>query len=161
MATAHPITETEFFREIREKQGYYVDKTSFLTEFFQGNPPKASLFTRPRRFGKTMAMTMLRDFLDIRQDSRSLFEGLEIMKHPDICETWMNQCPVVFLTLKKMKGENFQESFSFCSSLIGNLVSKNFFLKESSRVSERDKRLLALLEDSRDKALLADSLQIL
>ena len=71
------------FRELREDQAYYIDKTEVLQDYLVESFEKAMLFARPRRFGKTVTMTMIRDFLDIRQNSREIFDGLQIMQHPE------------------------------------------------------------------------------
>ena len=85
------------FREIREKNKYYVDKTLMIRDFIQLNE-KVSLITRPRRFGKTLNMTMLRDFFDITTDSRAIFEGLTIMETEYAAQ--INSRPVIYCTLK-------------------------------------------------------------
>lgn len=88
----------EFFDMLRENNCYYIDKTGFirklLSEHFTVN-----LITRPRRFGKTLTLSTLAEFLDIQKDSRKLFEGLEICGYADLCKKWMNRWPVLFLTL--------------------------------------------------------------
>ena len=71
---------------MRENESYYVDKTAVIEEYLVKHFEKAVLFTRPRRFGKTLTMTMFRDFLDVRQDSLEIFKGLEIMGHTDVVE---------------------------------------------------------------------------
>ena len=93
------------FRALRESNAYYIDKTEMLEEYLERRFDKAVLFARPRRFGKTLTMTMFRDFLDIKQDSRDIFEGLKIMDYPDVVQEYMNQFPVIFLTLKEVFGE--------------------------------------------------------
>ena len=97
------------FRELREDQAYYIDKTEVLQDYLVESFEKAMLFARPRRFGKTVTMTMIRDFLDIRQDSREIFEGLQIMQHPDTVRDFMNQYPVVFISLKEVFGKSFED----------------------------------------------------
>ena len=77
------------FGKIREENYYYVDKSGLISEMFQKGSPEVTLFTRPRRFGKTLAMSMLECFFDIRRDSRKLFAGLEIMKNCPICDRCM------------------------------------------------------------------------
>ena len=88
------------FERIRELNYYYVDKTGLIKTLLQGEMDQVTLITRPRRFGKTMAMNMLNSFLDIRKDSRHLFKGLEISDEVEICEKWMNQYPTLFLSFK-------------------------------------------------------------
>ena len=79
------------FRELRESGAYYADKTSMIKRYLADNFKSVVLFARPRRFGKTLTMTMFRDFLDVRQSSRDIFAGLEIMEHPDVVERFMNR----------------------------------------------------------------------
>ena len=86
-----PLGNTNF-REIRNEGYWYADKTSFLEDFLIA-PPKASLFTRPRRFGKTLFMNMLSEFFDITKDSKGIFDGLSIAKNEQICKQWMNKYP--------------------------------------------------------------------
>lgn len=89
------------FEKIRNNGFYYVDKSGLIAEILKDEPTEVTLITRPRRFGKTLGMSMLRSFFDIRRDSRELFRGLEIAKDNSLCEQWMNQCPTIFFTLKR------------------------------------------------------------
>ncbi|MBQ9010156.1 MAG: AAA family ATPase, partial [Clostridia bacterium] len=83
---------TELFDEFIQENGYYVDKTELIYELVEKTRNKVTLFTRPRRFGKTLTVSMMETFFDIRRDSRELFTGLDILKnHPEFCEKWMNQ----------------------------------------------------------------------
>ncbi|MBQ9405743.1 MAG: AAA family ATPase, partial [Desulfovibrio sp.] len=100
MASLNIIIGSEFFRELRENNYCYVDKTCFLEELLDAVPTKVSLITRPRRFGKTLTLTMLQEFFDITKDSRELFAGLSISRNEALCASWMNQYPTIFLTLK-------------------------------------------------------------
>ena len=88
------------FEKIRNNGFYYVDKSSLIAEILKDEPTEVTLITRPRRFGKTLGMSMLRSFFDIRKDSKELFEGLEISKNTSLCTEWMNQWPTIFLLLK-------------------------------------------------------------
>lgn len=99
------------FTEIRQNHYYYIDKTGLIENLLQNNLAKGTLITRPRRFDKTLAMCMLADFLDIRRDSRFLFEGLYIAQKEDICSEWMNQYPVIFLSLKNIDGRTFESAY--------------------------------------------------
>ena len=101
------------FERIRELNYYYVDKTGLIKTLLQGEMDQVTLITRPRRFGKTMAMNMLNSFLDIRKDSRHLFKGLEISDEVEICEKWMNQYPTLFLSFKDVDGTTFENAFNF------------------------------------------------
>ncbi|MBQ3687341.1 MAG: AAA family ATPase, partial [Treponema sp.] len=87
------------FERLREAGDYYVDKTELMYELVDvGN--EVTLFTRPRRFGKTLTMSMIDNFFNVRKDSRAIFEGLDIMRHTDFCKEWMNSRPVLFVSLK-------------------------------------------------------------
>ena len=94
---------SEFFDELRRNNSYYVDKTELIYELVEKTDNKVTLFTRPRRFGKTLTMTMFDSFFDIRRDSHDVFENLNITNnHPEFCAEWMNQYPVLFLSLKAL-----------------------------------------------------------
>lgn len=127
------------FRALRENNSYYIDKTEMLEEFLVRRFDKAVMFTRPRRFGKTLTMTMFRDFLDVRQDSREIFNGLKIMEHPDVVKEYMNQYPVVFLSLKEVYGMNFDSAFRNFQTVISNLFEEHRYLLTSEKVSENRK----------------------
>ena len=91
------------FRELRENNSYYIDKTELIEEFLLDKFDKAVLFARPRRFGKTLTMTMLREFLDIRRDSKDIFDGLKVMNNPELVDKYMNKYPVVFISMKEIR----------------------------------------------------------
>ncbi len=148
-----------FFRTIRENSKYYVDKTAFIEEFLNAEPSEASLITRPRRFSKTLMMTTLRDFFDISQDSRSIFDGLAISKNKEICSKWMNQYPTVLISLKDMEGDNFYEAMIDYSHIIERLCRDLCYLQDSSLVRQQEKDTLASLEKgSKEKEVLNNSL---
>ena len=98
----------ENFREIRENGFYYIDKTKLIEQLLE-QWGKVSLFTRPRRFGKTLNMSMLRCFFEIGTD-RALFDGLYISKNTKICEKYLGKYPVVVLSLKNVDGLTFEEA---------------------------------------------------
>ena len=95
---------TSDFAEIRQEKFYYIDKTALIEELLKTRGTKATLITRPRRFGKTLNMNMLSEFFDIRKNSKDLFEGLYISNNKEICNNWQNQYPVLFLTFKSVDG---------------------------------------------------------
>ena len=128
------------FRELRESRAYYADKTEMIEEYLVRRFDKAVLFTRPRRFGKTLTMTMLRDFLDIRQDSRKIFSGLKIMEYPDVVQGYMNQYPVAFISLKEVFGQDDKAIFQNFSIVMSKLFEDNAFLMDSPEVSEVSKK---------------------
>ena len=162
MASLNILIGGESFKELREHHLCYVDKTSFLEEMLNAIPAKVSLITRPRRFGKTLMMTMLQEFFDIQKNSRELFEGLAISKDARLCDEWMNQYPTLFLTLKGVEGNTFSEATMFYRELAVRLCSDHEYLLESSKVSRSDKTLLNnVLERTADIADLAGCLQVL
>lgn len=134
------------FRSLRMNGSYYVDKTILLKEYLVNNFKSAVLFARPRRFGKTLTMTMFRDFLDIRQDSSDLFDGLEIMDHRETVDGYMNKYPVVFLSLKEVFGENFGKIFRNFQIAIASLCDDHTDLLESSRISDIHKKFFMKLQ---------------
>jgi len=89
---------------------------------------EVNLITRPRRFGKTLMMSMLEDFFDIGRDSREDFKGLAISQDSELCAKWMNQWPVIFITLKSVDGNMFESAFGMFQSLIADLCQKYAFL---------------------------------
>lgn len=134
----------ECFREIREKGSYYVDKTGVIKGLFDEDF-KVHLITRPRRFGKTLFIDTLREFFDIRRDSRELFEGLEISKYPELCDKWMNQYPVLFLTLKDIAGGDFPGAYGMMKFVIASLCREHTYLLDSGQVRREDKEIFERL----------------
>lgn len=139
-----PVGEDNF--ELLRKNGsYYVDKTGFISELLQDSF-KVNLITRPRRFGKTLTMTMLQTFFDIRKDSRSLFQGLEIAGDEKLCSEWMNQWPVLFLTFKDVAGNQFSSSYHQLAFCISSLCVEHAYLMDSSRIDSDDRNCFARLK---------------
>jgi len=130
----------ESFEKIREGDFFYIDKTLFIKELLE-NRGAVTLITRPRRFGKTLNMSMLRYFFDINMDSKVLFEGLKIMEHKDIVEKHLNKYPVVFLTLKNVVLPTYKSSIERIKSLISGICRQNMYLYESDRLDEQQKEL--------------------
>lgn len=106
----------EDFREIRRAGFYYIDKTKLIEQLLD-NWGKVNLFTRPRRFGKTLSMSMLHRFFEIGADA-SLFDGLSISRRRDLCDAYLGKFPVVFLTLKSVEGLNFEKAKKKLLSLV-------------------------------------------
>ncbi len=129
------------FKKIRENEYYYVDKSGLIKELLKRESAEVTLITRPRRFGKTMGMSMLAHFFDIRSDSRKLFDGLEIIKDEALCGTWMNQYPVVFLTLKDIDGLTFEDAYERLAVQISNLYKEHVYLLESENMDPDDRKL--------------------
>ena len=106
------------FKKLREAGFYYIDKTGLIQQLLQ-NWGEVNLFTRPRRFGKTLNMSMLKNFFEIGADS-TLFDGLYISQNEKMCEEYMGKYPVVFLSLKGVDGLNFEDAKDNFRQLIGN-----------------------------------------
>lgn len=133
------------FEKIRENGYYYVDKTGLILELLREEAAEVTLITRPRRFGKTLGMSMLASFFDIRKDSRAVFSGLTVMRDEKLCRTWMNQRPVLFLSLRKVDGLNFSDAYEMLVSVIAQLCKEHLYLLESQKVNEYDKEILERL----------------
>ncbi|MCR5726605.1 MAG: ATP-binding protein [Lachnospiraceae bacterium] len=99
------------FAALRESGNYYVDKTELIYELVNDTDNEVTLFTRPRRFGKTLMMSMMENFFSIRKNSESIFEGLAITEHEDFCKEWMNQYPVLFFSFKDVEAEEFADAY--------------------------------------------------
>ena len=155
----------ENFKEIRTEGFYYVDKTKLIKQLLE-QWGKVNLFTRPRRFGKTLNMSMLQCFFEIGTDP-ALFDGLFISQNKDLCETYLGKFPVIFLSLKNVDGLTFEEARYHLSELIGMEAERFQFLLDSDRLSDNDKKKYHALIDlseghySMDKGILTSSLQIL
>lgn len=127
----------ENFEEIRTNGYYYVDKTNLIEQLFESRG-KVNLFTRPRRFGKTLNMSMLKYFFEIGADP-SLFDGLNISRNEQLCKEHMGKYPVIFLTLKNVDGLDFQEAKQRFVDLIGTEAARFRFLLDSDRLTLDDK----------------------
>ena len=162
----------ENFERIRKDGFYYVDKTGLIRDFLE-NPAYVNLFTRPRRFGKTLNISMLKYFFDIGSDimlsdNTTIFDGLEISGEKGLCEEYMGKFPVISITLKGATGENFEEAKVMLRRIIGKEAMRFRFLLESDRIDEAERSQYEALI-STDKTgtftmsddLLKDSLLIL
>ena len=139
----------ENFEEIRRNQYYYIDKTKLIEQLFD-SLGKVSLFTRPRRFGKTLNMSMLKSFFEIGTDP-SLFDGLYISKNQNLCKQHLGQYPVIFLSLKGVEGLSFSEARRRCIQLIKREVERFYVLKESQRLLDIDKIKYCQLLEMKDQ----------
>ena len=134
------------FKKIRENDYYYIDKSGLIKELLKRESAEVTLITRPRRFGKTMGMSMLAHFFDIRSDNRELFDGLEITRDEALCSAWMNQYPVVFLTLKDIDGLTFEDAYERLAVQISNLYKEHAYLLESEDMDPDDRILFKELK---------------
>jgi hypothetical protein len=118
------LVGADSFEKIVGGNYFYVDKTLFIKELLE-NRGEVTLITRPRRFGKTLNMSMLRYFFDVNMDSKALFEGLNITDHKDIVEKHQNKYPVIFLTLKDVAFDTFHNTIENIRGLISDIYQKN------------------------------------
>ena len=109
------------FAALRKEDPYYVDKTEIIYELVHDTKNKVTLFTRPRRFGKTLMMSMMENFFNIRKESARIFEGLAIAEHGDFCKEWMNQYPVLFVSFKDVEAENFDGAYKMLETKLADL----------------------------------------
>ena len=140
-----PIGISEF-EKIRKNDYYYVDKTELIRALVKTEPAEITLFTRPRRFGKTLVMSMLASFFDIRRDSKALFEGLKISEDQKLCELWMNQWPVIFLSFKDAGGESFKDAYGLLQSIISQLYVEHAYLEKCAEIDESYKEIFTRLK---------------
>ncbi|EOS39133.1 hypothetical protein C808_01988 [Lachnospiraceae bacterium M18-1] len=139
MNTINIPVGTSNFAEIRRKGSYFIDKSSLIEQLLKTQSTKVTLITRPRRFGKTLGMSMLSEFFDIQKNSRALFEGLSVMKNKGLCRQWMNQYPTLFLSFRSVDGLNFSGAYAQLASVIAELYKKHIYLTESVRIQPLDK----------------------
>ena len=150
----------ENFEELREEDFYYIDKTGLITELLH-NWGSVNLFTRPRRFGKTLNMSMLEHFFSIDGD-KSIFNGLNISKETALCEEYMGKYPVVSISLKGIDARNYELAFQMAIQILKRVPAKVQYLLESDALSEQDKtEYRKLLDDNMSEAVFCNSLRIL
>ena len=156
------------FEKIRTNDFYYVDKTLFIKELLH-NWGEVNLFTRPRRFGKSLNLSMLKSFFEIDSDP-TLFDGLEIVQERELCEKYMGKFPVISISLKSVDGQSFEAALAALRTVIGNEAGRFRFLRESDLLDDMDKmaynRLIHVdMESAADYAMsdftLVDSLKTL
>ncbi|MBP0060351.1 AAA family ATPase [Anaerobutyricum soehngenii] len=149
------------FETIRKRNAYYVDKSSLISELIN-SMSAVTLFTRPRRFGKTLTMSMLESFFNIEKNSKNLFDGLEISKNEALCATWMNEYPVISLTFKEIEGLDFETAYEYLKEVLADLFSQYPFLIDEASTAENDKELFYNLQNcSATKAGVKKSLKLL
>lgn len=153
------------FEKIRKENFYYIDKTKLIEQLLE-QWGEVNLFTRPRRFGKTLNMSMLRSFFEVGMDE-SLFQGLYISRNKEICDKYMGKFPVIFLSLKNIEGLTFKETKERLVELVGTEAERFSYLLHSDNLSENDKKryqALINIESGRyeiDSTILVSALQVL
>ena len=122
------------FADIRKNGYYYIDKSGLIRELLRTDGRQVTLITRPRRFGKTLGMSMLSEFFDIRKESRELFAGLSVIVDEDLCKNWMNKYPVLFLSFKSVDGLDFEKACHKFAAVISDLYKEHLYLLESDKL---------------------------
>ena len=148
------------FEELRESGNYYVDKTELIYELVNDTDNKVTLFTRPRRFGKTLMMSMMENYFSIRKDSKHIFEGLAIRSHKDFCEEWMNQYPVVFVSFKDVEAEEFSDAYDMLGVRLAEVCKNLADIVDNDAVDKDDREaFLRLKSESGKKSDIKNSLK--
>ena len=161
----------ESFHELIESNSYYVDKTAFIRTVFKENTSKAMLITRPRRFGKTLTMSTFYDFLSLNIENpgdvslqEKWFKDTKIFEDMEFCSEYMGRFPVIFLTLKSVAFDNFNDSYSELARVINSLALNFSYLKSSSELDNDELKIFYklldydVLQDPANKSLLSGSL---
>ena len=146
------------FRKLRESDFYYVDKTRLIEQLLL-NWSEVTLFTRPRRFGKTLNMSMLRSFFEIGTD-KSLFDGLYISDNKALCDEYMGKYPVIFLSLKDVEGLEFSSAKRMLCTIIEREIDRHYYLKTSDALTDKDRALFTKMLHGQDDNI-EDSIRML
>ena len=133
------------FEKIRRDGYYYIDKSGLIRGLLESSA-EVTLLTRPRRFGKTLGMSMLANFFDITKDSKSLFEGLEIAGYPEICRQWMNQYPVLFLSFKDVDGSSFENALGLLKFTLSQFCDTHAYLADGERITDVQRAIFERLK---------------
>ena len=148
----------ENFKEIRQLGFYYIDKTRLIEQLLQGWG-KVTLFTRPRRFGKTLNMSMLKSFFEIGTD-KSLFDGLYISGNKELCDEYMGRYPVIFLSLKGVDGLDFTTARRMLCAILKNELDRHYYLKTSDALTDEDRTQFGKMLQGTDENI-EDSIRML
>nr|WP_305139104.1 AAA family ATPase [uncultured Schaedlerella sp.] len=150
----------ENFEDMMKEDFYYVDKTGLIVDLLH-NWGAVNLFTRPRRFGKSLNMSMLEHFFSLNGD-KSIFDGLEISKDASLCEEYMGKYPVLSISLKGIDARNYEMAFEMAVQIMKRVPAKVQYLLESDALSEQDKaEYCKLLDDNMSEAVFCNSLRVL
>ena len=134
------------FAALRESGNYYVDKTELIYELVHDTDNEVTLFTRPRRFGKTLMMSMMENFFSVRKDSRAIFEGLAITEHEDFCKEWMNQYPVLFISFKDAESETYDVAYAKLVTIIADVCKLYSEICIDNTIDKDDLEIFARLK---------------
>ena len=150
------------FVKLRQDNCYYIDKSGLIVDLLQRSAAEVTLITRPRRFGKTLSMSMLASFFDIRRDSCELFADLEIARHEELCKAWMNQWPVIFLSLRRVDGLDFAGAYAMLAAVIADLYKQHLYLLQDDKINTFDKQTMqAILAGKAEEQDIKGSLLLL
>lgn len=162
MAGIRVAAGEEYFENLRKSGCYYVDKTELIYKIAADDGARVSLFTRPRRFGKTLTMTMLQSFFDITRNSKDVFAGLAVSEHKEFCQKWQNQYPLLFLSLKDVEGLDYDEAYEMLGSRIADLCKSVDYLEISHKVKLSDREAFKkLIYEEASGAKIKNSLLLL
>ena len=147
----------EDFKEVRKDGYYYVDKTALIEQVLEKRS-KVTLFTRPRRFGKSLNMSMLKNFFEIGTDA-ALFEELHISKNTQMCEKYMGKYPVIAVSLKGVDAATYEEAFDQLVDIMNNNAAEFSFLQNSDSLTDYEKkRFIKLLDDQMNQKIMGSSM---
>lgn len=141
-----PVGRSDF-RSIRKNGFYYIDKTGLIEELLKTDVTQVTLITRPRRFGKTLGMSMMAEFFDIRKDSSALFEGLSISKDKGLCKDWMNQYPTIFVSFRNVDGLDLEHAYEMLKETFADVFMEHIYLLKSDKVHGSDKKVIAQIAE--------------
>lgn len=148
------------FADLRKSDNYYVDKTKILYELVYDTDNKVTLFTRPRRFGKTLMISMIENFFNIRKDSREIFGGLKITEYGEFCDAWMNQYPVLSISFKDMEALTFDGAYKMLKTTVADVCKELDDLMEEGVVNDADAEIFRqLMYTSADEDKVKNSLK--
>ncbi len=155
-----PVGKSDFAK-VRTAGDYYVDKTDLIRQITSSGA-EVTLFTRPRRFGKSLNMSMLQHFFDIREDSKALFDGLKISENKELCDNWMNKYPTILVSFKDVGSSNFETAYGLLQLIISKLYEGYEYLADDVKLNKRQQKLFNnyLIGES-SKADLTDCLYLL
>ena len=136
-----PVGKSDFAK-LRTAGDYYVDKTDLIRQITSSGA-EVTLFTRPRRFGKSLNMSMLQHFFDIRENNKELFEGLAISKEKELCDNWMNKYPTILVSLKDVGSNSFEGAFKRLRTEISKLYERyDYLYKDNSNYDQTPKSII-------------------
>ena len=139
------------FAVLRREKAYYVDKTEIIYELVHDTKNKVNLFTRPRRFGKTLMLSMIENFFSVRKENKNIFNGLAISEHTEFCKKWMNQYPVLFVSLKDIEAEDFDGAYEMLEARISEVCKDLADIVDAGSVDEDDKDTFRRLKSESGK----------